>query len=65
MTDISGVLTASIIRAMMEAVSTSEMSVSLYETAQCSTQEDEHLQFLMQFMTAEIKEENLGEMCCT
>jgi hypothetical protein len=42
-TDISEVLIVSIIRAMMEAVSTSETSVSFYDTTQHNTQEDRHI----------------------
>jgi hypothetical protein len=35
LTDVSEVLTASIITLMIEAVSSSEMSVSFYKTTQC------------------------------
>jgi hypothetical protein len=45
--DVSEVLTASIISKlvalMMEAVSTSETSVSIYQTARCNIPEDSHL----------------------
>jgi hypothetical protein len=41
--DVSEVLTTSIIRAMMEAVSTSKMSVSIYQTTRHSIPEDSHL----------------------
>jgi hypothetical protein len=48
LTDVSEVLTASIITVkiialMMLAVSTSEMSVSFYQTAWCNFLEDSHL----------------------
>jgi hypothetical protein len=49
LTDVSGVFTASIIKAvmkivlMMEAVSTSETSVSFYKTAWCYIPGDSHL----------------------
>jgi hypothetical protein len=47
LTDVSDVLTTSIIRAiialMMEAVSTSEMSVNFYETTRRNIPEDGHL----------------------
>jgi hypothetical protein len=42
-TDISEVLAASIIRAMMEAASTSETSVIFYQIALCNTLEDSYL----------------------
>jgi hypothetical protein len=42
--DVSEVLTASIIRAMvMEAISTSETSVNFYQTTRRSVPEDSHL----------------------
>jgi hypothetical protein len=45
--DVSEVLAASIIRAvMMEAASTSEMSVSFHQTTWCNIPEDSHLQNL-------------------
>jgi hypothetical protein len=37
-------LTASIMRVMMEAVSMSETSVNFYYTAKCNVPEDSHLQ---------------------
>jgi hypothetical protein len=40
LTDVSEVLTASIITLMIEAVSTSEMSVKFYETTQRNIPED-------------------------
>jgi hypothetical protein len=51
--DISEVLAASIIRAMMiEAPSTSEMSVNFYQTTRCNNPEDSHLKhFLNLFFT--------------
>jgi hypothetical protein len=41
--DVSEVVTASIIRAMMEAVSTSDVSVNFYETTRLNFPEDSHL----------------------
>jgi hypothetical protein len=50
MTEVSEVLAASIIRAVMtlimEAVSTSETSVNFHETTRCSISEDDHLYVL-------------------
>jgi hypothetical protein len=43
-TDVSEVLTASIIRAMMEAASTSETSVNFYKTTLSNNPQDSHLQ---------------------
>jgi hypothetical protein len=43
LTDVTEVLTASIIRAMIEAVSISEASFIFYETTRSSIQEDSHL----------------------
>jgi hypothetical protein len=42
-TDVSEVLAASIIRAMMEAASTSETSVNFYQTTRRNISEDSHL----------------------
>jgi hypothetical protein len=42
-TDVSEVLVASIIRAMMEAASTSETSVNFYQTTRRNNPEDSHL----------------------
>jgi uncharacterized integral membrane protein len=55
LTYVSEVFTASIIRVliiiivalMMEAVNTSETSVSFYQTTQCNIPEDSHLQILI------------------
>jgi hypothetical protein len=41
--DVSEVLAASIIRAMMEAAGNSEMLVYFYQTTQCNILEDSHL----------------------
>jgi hypothetical protein len=43
LTDVSEVLTASIMRAMMVAVSTSETSVNFYETARRNIPEHSHI----------------------
>jgi hypothetical protein len=43
LTDVSEVLTASNIKAMMEAVSTSETSVNIYQTTRRIIPEDKHL----------------------
>jgi hypothetical protein len=43
LTDVSEELTTSIIRAMMEAVSSSETSVSIYQTAWRNIPEDSNL----------------------
>jgi hypothetical protein len=40
---VSDVLSAFITRTMMEAVSTSETSVNLYQTTRCNIPEDSHL----------------------
>jgi hypothetical protein len=45
------VLAAAIIRAMMEAASTSEKSANFYQTAQCNNPEDSHLQIFNSFYT--------------
>jgi hypothetical protein len=46
-TDVSEVLTASIVRAIrMEAVGTSETSVNFYQTIRHNTREDSHLHTL-------------------
>jgi hypothetical protein len=47
-TDISEVLTA--ITLMMEAVSSSETSVSIYHTTQCNIPEDSHIKICMVLM---------------
>jgi hypothetical protein len=44
LTDVLEVLTASIIRAMMEAVSTSEMFVNFYQSTRRNIPEDSHLE---------------------
>jgi hypothetical protein len=50
LTDVSKVLTASIIRAlMMEAVSTSETLVNFYQTTRLNIPENSHLHFDMIF----------------
>jgi hypothetical protein len=43
LTEVSEELTASIIRATMEAVSSSEMSVNIYQTTHCNIPKDSHL----------------------
>jgi hypothetical protein len=43
LTEVSEIFTASIVKAMKEAVSTSE-TVNLYETMRCNNPEDSHLQ---------------------
>jgi hypothetical protein len=42
-TDVSEVFAASVIRAVMEAASTSETSVNFYQTTRRNNQEDSHL----------------------
>jgi hypothetical protein len=54
LTDVSEVLTTSIIRSivlMMEAVSTSESSVSIYQTTRRNIPEDSHLHFDLRFVS--------------
>jgi hypothetical protein len=45
MTDVSEVLGASIIKAVIEAASTSETLVNFYQEIQCNNPEDSHLQY--------------------
>jgi hypothetical protein len=45
-TDVSETFAASIIRAMMEAASTSETSVNFYQTTRRNNPEDSHLELL-------------------
>jgi hypothetical protein len=57
--DISEVLPASIIRAfralIMEAASTSETSVNVYQTTRRNNPEDNHLRTLLRFSRLEFK----------
>jgi hypothetical protein len=51
LTDIAEVFTASVIRAvMMEAISTTEMPVNVYETSQCNIPEGGHLHMTVYYI---------------
>jgi hypothetical protein len=50
LTDVSEEFTASFIRAMMEAIRSSETSVSIYQTALCNVLEDSYLHVYLKFI---------------